>query len=166
GETPLVRETAARLGIEETTFERSPRPTDCILCGLCTRVCDAVGPAAISAVDRGIGREIAPPFHDAPAACVGCLACAEICPTRFIPYETSDTRRTIWGRTFEMLRCPRCGRAHVTGEQARFWERTRGVPAGWMETCDTCKRAGLAATAASLGAPAPVPAATATAGSR
>jgi len=148
--TPLVRQMARKLGVEETSYEKAAEPTDCILCGLCTRVCDAIGPAAISAVNRGIGREIAPPFKEPPPACIGCLACAEICPTGHIKYQTSDTSRTIWGKTFEMLRCSRCGRAYVTREQAAFFERTRGIPASYMGLCDSCKRKVLADTAAQL----------------
>ena len=149
-DTPLVRQVAAEHGITETSYARDPEPTDCILCGLCTRVCDAIGVSAISSVSRGCGREVAPPFHEPPPDCIGCLACAEVCPTKCIPYETSDRRRVIWDREFEMLRCPECGRAHVTKAAAAFFDGRNGVPRGYFETCDECKRRQVAATAASL----------------
>jgi NADH dehydrogenase/NADH:ubiquinone oxidoreductase subunit G len=150
-DTALVRELAAAHGIAASSYPRSPEPTDCILCGLCTRVCDAIGVSAIASVDRGIGREVAPPFRQPPPDCIGCLACAEVCPTRCIPFETSDRGRTIWGREFEMLRCRTCGRAHVTVAAAGFWGGRNGVPAAWMESCDACKRKQVAATAIELG---------------
>lgn len=143
-QTPLVQKVAARLGVEQTSYAPNPEPTDCILCALCTRVCDHIGVSAIASVNRGAGREIAPPFHKAPPDCIGCLACAEVCPTSCIPYETSDTRRTIWGKSFEMLRCTRCGRAHVTKEEASHFSARTGVPQSYFDLCDACKREGLA----------------------
>jgi NADH dehydrogenase/NADH:ubiquinone oxidoreductase subunit G len=139
-ETPLIRRLAAEHGIFETSYVANPEPTDCILCGLCTRVCDHIGVSAISSVDRGCGREIAPPFHEAPPDCIGCLACAEVCPTNCIDYSTSDSRRTIWGKEFEMLRCSVCGRAHITRAQAAYYGGSNGVPESYFETCDACKR--------------------------
>ena len=150
-DTPLIRDLAHRHGIEATSYAKNPEPTDCILCGLCTRVCDGLGISAISAVNRGIGREIAPPFDGPPPACIGCLACAEICPTHCIPYETSDRKRIIWKKEFEMLRCPTCGRAHITRDQAAFFDGRGGVPRAYFESCDACKRGKVAAQAAALG---------------
>lgn len=151
-ETPLIQSLAARYGIEKTSYVRNPQPTDCILCALCTRVCDHIGVSAIATVNRGIGREVAPPWGEAPPDCIGCLACAEICPTSCIPYETSDRSRTIWGKTFEMLRCSRCGKAHVTVAEADHFAGRGGVPRSYFELCDTCKRKDMAATFARLSA--------------
>ncbi|MEJ2368990.1 MAG: 2Fe-2S iron-sulfur cluster-binding protein [Acidobacteriota bacterium] len=152
-ETPLIQKLAAEYGVEETSYVPNPAPTDCILCGLCTRVCDHIGVSAISSVDRGAGREIAPPFNAPPPDCIGCLACAEICPTDCIPFKTSDTKRTIWGKDFEMQRCPKCGRAHITKAQATYYAGRGGVPESYFEMCDSCKRLQQAETFASLAAP-------------
>ena len=120
----------------EDLVHLNPEPTDCILCGLCTRVCDHIGVSAISSTNRGWGREIAPPFNQPPPDCIGCLACAEICPTDFIPYETSNHRRTIWGREFEMLRDPKTGEAVITKEQAEHFAERSGVPMTYFENSD------------------------------
>lgn len=149
-ETPLIRKLARDHGVERTSYQANPEPTDCILCALCTRVCDHLGISAISTVNRGAGKEVAPPFHEAPPDCIGCLACAEICPTSCIPFSTSDTSRTIWSKTFEMLRCTSCGRAHITVAQADFFAGKGGVPRSYFETCDACKRRQTAATFAKL----------------
>ena len=149
-ENPLIRRLALEYGIRETSYRRNPEPTDCILCGLCTRLCDRLGPAAISLVGRGIGREVAPPFHEPPSDCVGCLACAVICPTGHIPFSISDAGHAIWGRTFGRLRCPTCGRAHMTEAQADFWAARIDVPRADLEKCDTCKRAATVETIARL----------------
>ena len=149
-EAPLVQSLAREYGIERTSYQENPEPTDCVLCGLCTRVCDQIGVSAISTVNRGAGKEVAPPFHEAPPDCIGCLACAEICPTDCIPYETSDLGRTIWGRRFEMVRCPHCGRAHITKEQATFYAGRGGVPESYFLACDACKRKQMAKTFTTL----------------
>jgi NADH dehydrogenase/NADH:ubiquinone oxidoreductase subunit G len=149
-ETPLVQQLAREHGIERTTYQENPEPTDCILCGLCTRVCDHIGVSAISTVNRGAGKEVAPPFHEAPPDCIGCLACAEVCPTDCIPYTTSDYSRTIWDKTFEMVRCPTCGRAHITRDQGAFYAGRGGVPESYFATCDACKRVELSKTFTSL----------------
>ena len=151
-ETPLIQTLARQYGIEKTSYVPNLEPTDCILCGLCTRVCDHIGVSAISSVNRGIGREVAPPFHQAPPACIGCLACAEVCPTSCIPYKTSERERVIWEKTFQMARCPQCGRAHITKEQAAYYGGRNEVPASYFETCDACKRKQLLSTFVSLSA--------------
>ncbi len=139
-DTPLIQRLAEEHGITQTSFARNPEQTDCILCGLCTRVCDHLGISAISMVDRGIGREVAPPFKEPPPDCIGCLACAEICPTDHIDYTSTHSRREIWGKSFEMLRCKTCGKAHITVAQADFFADRNGVPRSYFETCDDCKR--------------------------
>ena len=145
-ETPLIRRLAVEHGIEETSYVPNPEPTDCILCGLCTRVCDHVGVSAISSINRGWGREIAPPFEQPPPDCIGCLACAEICPTDFIPYEDGNVVRTIWGRRFDMLRDPATGEGLVTKAQAAHFAARSGVPISYFETSDRSKRLQMART--------------------
>lgn len=149
-ETPLIQNLAAEHGIEATSYERNLDPTDCILCGLCTRVCDHIGVSAIASTNRGWGREIAPPFGEPPPDCIGCLACAEICPTDYIPFETSNVTRKIWGKEFEMLRDPRTGEAVITKAQAEHFAKRSGVPVEYFEESDASKRLKMAATFAKL----------------
>lgn len=139
-DAPLIQKLAADHGIEETSYTPREDPDDCILCALCTRVCDYLDITAISTVNRGAGKEVAPPFHEAPPDCIGCLACAEVCPTNCIPYETSNTHRSIWGKNFEMLRDPATGQAVITKAQAEFFAERGGVPVAYFETSDTTKR--------------------------
>lgn len=150
---PLIQDMAESLGVERTSYEKNEEETDCILCGLCTRVCDHIGVSAISSVGRGWGREIAPPFNEAPPDCIGCLACAEICPTQCIPFENSDSRRMIWGKEFEMQRCPECGRAYITKAQAEYYDGKNGVLASYFEKCDACKRKDMSSTFNNLALP-------------
>jgi ferredoxin len=145
-DTPLIQKLAAEMGIDQTSYEKNPEHTDCILCGLCTRVCDHIGVSAIASTDRGWGREIAPPFNEPPPDCIGCLACAEICPTDHITFTTSNVKRTIWGKDFEMLRDPKTGEAVITKAQAEHFAERSGVPMTYFEASDRSKRLEVART--------------------
>jgi predicted molibdopterin-dependent oxidoreductase YjgC len=80
---PKVVKFAAECGVTESRF-RPPKPEgdDCILCGLCVRVCDEiVGAKALGFMGRGPSREVSTPFLIDPESCIGCGACSALCPT-------------------------------------------------------------------------------------
>ena len=80
-EAPVVVSMARRYGVVESRFSRVEQPWNCILCGLCERVCrDVVGAAAISLAGRGATRRVEPPFGD-ESRCIGCGTCDSLCPT-------------------------------------------------------------------------------------
>ena len=55
---------------------------DCILCGLCTRVCsELIEVSAINFAGRGVLREVTAPYHEFSRDCIGCGGCAMVCPT-------------------------------------------------------------------------------------
>jgi heterodisulfide reductase subunit A len=84
--SPEVRAMAAKLGVDETPFKKSDE--QCILCGLCVRVCrDVMGVGAIGFVNRGSKREISTPFKEMSDVCVSCGACAFVCPTGAITLD-------------------------------------------------------------------------------
>ena len=69
---------------------RAPKrgATDCILCGLCVRVCQEITERhALSISQRGISRRVTPPFAKSADTCIGCGACAYVCPTKTITVE-------------------------------------------------------------------------------
>ena len=134
--TPLIQKMAAEYGLTKTSYEVVAQPDDCILCGICTRVCDEMGFHAISSVNRGHGKEIAPPLHEAPPDCVGCLACAQSCPTDFIKYEKTNDTVTIWNRTFELTKDKKTGEPGITKVFAEYLTKHRDIPAEYFETSD------------------------------
>jgi coenzyme F420-reducing hydrogenase beta subunit/ferredoxin len=62
-----------------------PQDKNCILCGLCHRVCEElVGVAAINAQNRGVSRDVDTPYGQLSEDCIACGACALVCPTNSI----------------------------------------------------------------------------------
>lgn len=142
----LVQDMAAEYGVTKSSFDIVPDANNCILCGLCTRVCDAMGFKAISTVGRGHGKEIAPPLGEAPPDCVGCLSCAQICPTNYIEFTETKTTRKIWGKTFKLIKCETTGQTTITEEFAAYLNKHRNIPEDYFKRSDLAHRRELAAT--------------------
>jgi len=87
-----VRDLADKMDIKKSRFK--PKNEDCILCGLCVRVCnDIVGIGAIGFVNRGKNLKVDTPFHLASDVCIGCGACSYVCPTGAIEMELDAMKR-------------------------------------------------------------------------
>lgn len=83
-----LRELADQLGVAKPRFEADDEKEECILCGLCARVCDeVVGASAINFLNRGPDRIVTTPFGMPSEACIACGACAQVCPTAAIKLE-------------------------------------------------------------------------------
>ncbi len=79
---------AKEYGVGEPRF--SKKNENCILCGLCVRVCnEVVGANAIGFGLRGTLKKIATPFEKPPESCIGCGACTYVCPTNAIQMESA-----------------------------------------------------------------------------
>ena len=143
---PEIIELAGEYGVVQTSYETVIDGDNCILCGLCTRICDTMGFKAISTVGRGHGKEVAPPLRQSPPDCTGCLSCANNCPTGFITFKAKGNRLTIWDKQFELLACTKCGKTTITKVFAEHLAQTREIPLEYFEVCDECHRRELAAT--------------------
>ncbi|MBW2604479.1 MAG: FAD-dependent oxidoreductase [Deltaproteobacteria bacterium] len=82
---PVIKDLADRYGIKEPRFKTED--DDCILCGLCTRICDRMGSGAISLTGRGMEFKVDTPFHVQSDVCMACGACASVCPTGHITMD-------------------------------------------------------------------------------
>lgn len=113
----------------------------CILCGLCVQACNSLGTGAISTVLRGTEKKVSTPYDKPSAFCVGCLSCANVCPTEAIEYSETETTRTIWNREFELVRCEKCGEVMGTRESVQH-----AVGEGELLplVCDACRKKALA----------------------
>jgi NADH dehydrogenase/NADH:ubiquinone oxidoreductase subunit G len=90
-ESEKIVEIAREFGVTKPRFNLDGE--NCILCGMCVRVCEEISEAmAISAINRGIKKEIATPFHDLGETCIGCGGCAYVCPTGAITIEDNKIR--------------------------------------------------------------------------
>jgi heterodisulfide reductase subunit A len=84
-DVPIIKDLASQYGIEESRF---PKEEDtCILCGLCTRICERMGNSAIGMTGRGVEMKVDTPYHVQAEVCLGCGACVWVCPTGHIKLE-------------------------------------------------------------------------------
>jgi heterodisulfide reductase subunit A len=75
-----VKAVAAQVGVTESRFPK--KAEDCILCGLCTRVCgELMKTGAIDFAGRGSRRKVGPAYDRLSPICMACGACAVVCPT-------------------------------------------------------------------------------------
>jgi len=86
-----IKQLAAEYGVTETRIKLKEEKENCILCGLCVRACAEISQRnAISFSMRGRKRTIQTPYHEISQACIGCGACAYLCPTGRIVIEEAD----------------------------------------------------------------------------
>ncbi|MGV8980087.1 2Fe-2S iron-sulfur cluster-binding protein [Clostridium sp.] len=128
-------------GIDSKEIERFnvDDAENCILCGLCVKACEEVGTSAISTVNRGVTKKISTPYDEPSESCIGCGACSFVCPTGAIVMKDTEDIRTIWGKTFKLLKCEKCGRYFSTKEQFEYVTKKLNESKR-EELCEDCKK--------------------------
>ena len=95
-----IQALAAEYGIQGTRFEKGKPDEQCLLCGLCVRVCEEiVGVQAISFGSRGTDKKIATPYMVPSTACVACGSCVTVCPTGAMEARLDRVRGDVSQRT-------------------------------------------------------------------
>jgi len=135
----IVRELAWEYGVVSPKYDQEEESGNCILCDICTRICQTLVTGAISRVNRGVEKKVETPFAEASADCIGCLACAGNCPTDAIEFSDDGACRTIWGKTFEVVPCTVCGAPTMTREQIEWLAARDGVLEEDLAICPGCK---------------------------
>jgi NADH dehydrogenase/NADH:ubiquinone oxidoreductase subunit G len=116
-DAPYIRQLAAKYGVTGSRFTRERQKGDpeekCVLCGLCVRTCnEAIGAGVINFIARGPDTKVNSPYREPSTKCIGCTACAQVCPTEVIKITDRDGVRSVetWSDTrVEMKKCRLCG---------------------------------------------------------
>lgn len=141
-ESDELNDLAKDIGLKEVRFNKEDH--DCILCGLCVRICDEViGVDAIGFKYRGSDREVSTPFEDSSDVCIGCKFCSYICPVDVIHVEDKDGKRIIgrWNTELEMVKCKTCGEYYAPQKLLDYLRhRCEGIPEIFLDTCADCRR--------------------------
>jgi bidirectional [NiFe] hydrogenase diaphorase subunit len=121
----VIQDLASALHVTRVRFE--PKRVDCILCGLCVRMCaEQMDGRAIGFVDRGKDRRITTPFDIKSDVCRLCGGCIWICPA---------CQARCQGPDEESLLCNACLKQDPTcfeiGDDYACWMAAKGE-------CGTC----------------------------
>ncbi|HUT58291.1 MAG TPA: 2Fe-2S iron-sulfur cluster-binding protein [Phycisphaerae bacterium] len=157
-ENEQLQALAKRMGVTGTPWPTvSVAQRDCILCGLCTAVCEEViGRAAIGFAGRGMDRAVSAPFRQPAEDCIGCGACAAVCPVGTIQVRIHEAEGEVEISPFKsrakLLLCEQCGARVVSvpvAEQVLSkakidWEKFRRL----ARLCPECRRKSTAAALA------------------
>jgi predicted molibdopterin-dependent oxidoreductase YjgC len=139
----LLQRLGKDLGIDKPRFTAQKQDENCILCGLCVRVCEElIGQSAISFTGRGPGREVSTPFLEPSEACIGCGACAFVCPTHAIEVQDLLQLRKLdkWGTSLQQRPCVRCGKFFAPEVELEKLSDRLELVKNWLQLCPECRR--------------------------
>lgn len=138
----VIKEIAKKYGVDSTPLPLEDHQ-NCVLCSLCTRVCqEVVGVNAISKINRSTESN-ALPYTVNFDACIACGSCAYICPTGAITLIDEGDKRTIsWPyqkKEFKMTKCKVCGRYYAPTKQLEYMAKKSGQPMEFFDNCIDCR---------------------------
>lgn len=140
-ESEVLQKLAKELCVEpQARFVADTDKGKCILCRSCVRVCEeVVGVSAIGLFSRGSHKTVGTPYNEKTDVCIGCGACVYVCPTGHIEMTSTGDKRKIWGRTFKMQTCSKCGKYFAPVDQLIFISKKTGVPFDELAVCTECR---------------------------
>jgi len=140
-QSEVLQKMAKDLGVAtQSRFVADADHGKCILCRSCVRVCEeVVGVSAIGLFARGSHKTVGTPYDEKSDVCIGCGACVYVCPTGHIEMTSTGDKRKIWGRTFKMQTCDKCGKYFAPVDQLKFISEKTGVPFQELAVCTECR---------------------------
>ena len=140
-ESEVLQKMAKEMSVEvQPRFVADSDKGKCILCRSCVRVCEeVVGVSAIGLFSRGTQKTVGTPYNEKSDVCIGCGACVYVCPTGHIEMTSTGDKRKIWGRTFKMQTCDKCGKYFAPVDQLKFISKKTGVPLKELTVCTECR---------------------------
>lgn len=129
--SPALKRYVSKYGVMETRFKIFNKANDCILCGLCARVCEEIVDAnAIQFVNRGGAKMLTTPFSEASNECIACGSCVYVCPCRCITLEQTSSYRRIdrWGSTSALHRSEKTGIIFAPTVQIEYFKKVANLP--------------------------------------
>ncbi len=147
---------AARMGVYDTPYEKATESRgNCILCGLCIRVCEeAIGCSAIGYAGRGTEKIVTAPFGMNAEQCIVCGACAAVCPVGTISIRIDEKAGEAELEPFHakvrLAVCEECGKRTVSepvrkvvfGKLEFDWRKFKEL----SKLCPHCRRKRAAET--------------------
>ncbi|MHC4914746.1 MAG: FAD-dependent oxidoreductase, partial [Planctomycetota bacterium] len=93
-EVELLQKLAAEYNVAQPRFPK--RRDDCILCGLCVRICkERMGVGAADMVGRGAEMQVDTPYSRGSEVCLTCGACASVCPTGSVRLDSVYAKEPV-----------------------------------------------------------------------
>jgi len=114
----------------------------CKYCQICVRACEKVtGYKLIEVVSKGEPKKFGPAANHREF-CIGCGACAAVCPTEYIEIVDRDGKRYIevFNIDFDLALCKECGKPITTTKHIEHLKKKINLPDYIFELCDECKR--------------------------
>lgn len=147
-DSKVLIDLGAKYGVREPRFP-TEKKDNCILCGLCVRVCrERIGANALIFSHDGSERHVTTESDSLSEYCIGCGACAQICPTGAIRMEDRGDERKIYTRghviaRHRLERCDSCGRPFAPQKFLDYINEKAYKPLGTelkQKLCSSCAR--------------------------
>lgn len=127
-------------GVPKITRFKTDLKENCILCGLCVKACEAVGNSAICDVDRGISKRVSTLYDEESGLCIGCGACAFVCPINGIKIDkTKEEKIMVMGNEVVNAKCEHCGDYFAPLKQYEFAQKKSKI-AHEKVLCVKCRK--------------------------